>query len=342
MEGSTSLPDVAKDLCGRCAEIDFDKAFSMEVESYDGRAYDGTAYYGRAVLDLHMNADELRASSCPLCRLFGAVATGNRDPGNPDNNKGNCSLRAFSARQRLLGLKEDRLVSGDPILLGVFVLGQPESVNTTGFLGQIPSPAGHIRPRLVHRRKFDAKFVQMCLNYCLINHQRYCQRNLFEPEIQTQFRVIDCKTRNVITAPLDCEYAALSYVWGQPSASKFDAGSDKHDQTIWSVPDGCSEVINDSMKVVLEMNLQYLWVDKYCIDQLDALDKHNQISRMDVIYASARFTIIAATKVPDCGLPGIDRTWRRQQPCLKIRDRIIAHTLSHPSTLLKDSKWATR
>lgn len=61
-----------------------------------------------------------------------------------------------------------------------------------------------------------------------------------------------------------------------------------------SIPENCPKVINDSIEVTLLLNLRYLWVDKYCINQTDAKEKHDQIRHMDLVYANAQATIIAA------------------------------------------------
>jgi hypothetical protein len=107
--------------------------------------------------------------------------------------------------------------------------------------------------------------------------------------------------------------------------------------------DDLPKVINDSIDVTLRLHLRYLWVDRYCIDQSDEHNKHNQIRQMDLIYANAQVTIIAAAGAgPDYGLQGVRGTLRRYQPNLSIGRLLIASTLPHPKWLVKSSKWATR
>jgi hypothetical protein len=88
---------------------------------------------------------------------------------------------------------------------------------------------------------------------------------------------------------------------------------------------------------------QYLWVDRYYIDQLDPEDKHHQIKQMDRIYANVEATIIAAAgDDPEYGLPGAKDTLRKQQPQVQVHGHLLASTLPHPSLSGNESKWATR
>lgn len=80
------------------------------------------------------------------------------------------------------------------------------------------------------------------------------------------------------------------------------------------------------MHVVRELGLQFLWVDRYCIDDNDDDDgdggggaagaskhrKHHTISNMDAVYQRAALTIVAASGAhSDHGLPGARRIHRR-------------------------------
>jgi hypothetical protein len=58
------------------------------------------------------------------------------------------------------------------------------------------------------------------------------------------FKLIDCRTREVVIAPDECSYVALSYVWGQNQAG-------------WQ-GDGFPPTIDDSIVVTLELGFRYL------------------------------------------------------------------------------------
>jgi Heterokaryon incompatibility protein (HET) len=84
-------------------------------------------------------------------------------------------------------------------------------------------------------------------------------------------------------------------------------------------------------------------VDKYCINQSDDVDKATQIAQMDLIYANAEVTIVAAAgDGPHYGLPGVAGTLRKIQPALRIGQYPLASTLPYPRELVGKSKWATR
>ncbi|CAG8972756.1 hypothetical protein HYALB_00006848 [Hymenoscyphus albidus] len=147
------------------------------------------------------------------------------------------------------------------------------------------------------------------------------------------FRVIDCLSTKVVKAAKNCEYVALSYVWGKPLSS--GPGGDLAFQNVEFAP----KVILDSIELVKRLGLQYLWVDRYCINQANAQEKHDQICQVDMIYASAQFAIIAAASGdPNYGLPGVNGTSRNPQPAIKIGEQIIISTLDSPDTLLSRSE----
>ena len=190
----------------------------------------------------------------------------------------------------------------------------------------------HIGLRIICPEKFDQNFVRDSISYCSTNHLSACQPHIIDaPDF---FRLIDCKARQVIVAQPGCEYLALSYVWGTKTRTSIGSLGDL---------DNCPKVIIDSMDVTLNLSFRYLWVDRYCIDQLDDEDKQHQIRQMDLIYANAVATIIAAAgDDPEYGLPGVNGTLRKHQPQIHVCGHLLASTLPHPSRSVSDSKWATR
>jgi hypothetical protein len=107
--------------------------------------------------------------------------------------------------------------------------------------------------------------------------------------------------------------------------------------------DGCTQTITDAVAVTLKLNMRYLWIDRYCIDQADEAEMLRQVSQMDLIYANAYICIIAAAgEGPNYGLPGVNEVLRAEQPTLSSDRYVLASTLKHPETVLAASKWATR
>jgi len=102
-------------------------------------------------------------------------------------------------------------------------------------------------------------------------------------------------------------------------------------------------LIRNCIQLVLKLGLGYLWVDRYCIDQSSYADKHDQIQKMDIIYANANLTILAAAgKDPSFGLPGFGGRSRKQQAQLQVGNHLIAATLPETQHSLSKTKRATR
>jgi len=98
----------------------------------------------------------------------------------------------------------------------------------------------------------DAKsWIQDCTH----KHEE-CDIDQIVQSKRTKLRVIDCHaTRNVnkrltvVDAPAECEYFALSYVWGADKASPTLDGR-------------LPQTIEDSITTVLRLGYNYLWVDR--------------------------------------------------------------------------------
>jgi hypothetical protein len=107
-----------------------------------------------------------------------------------------------------------------------------------------------------------------------LHRDSYCSRareDAIKPD-----RVIDCKRMRLCRTAQP--YVCLSYVWGPSPVAE----EDFDDITIGDLP----WTIRDAMTVTLELGLRYLWVDRYCINQDDPVEKHNIITNMDAICKS--------------------------------------------------------
>lgn len=91
------------------------------------------------------------------------------------------------------------------------------------------------------------------------------------------------------------------------------------------------------------MGFDYIWIDKYCINQNNKAEKGGQISQMDSIYYNAEATIIAAAGSDSTyGLPGIGHRSRQTYPSVTTKDINGVSTLKNPQTAIQSSKWSTR
>jgi hypothetical protein len=183
--------------------------------------------------------------------------------------------------------------------------------------------------RVVQTDKVDWDVIKQWLTCCEAEHTYSCAA----PKSVTLpgFVVIDCFTRRIVKAPKDCKFVALSYVWGPDT-----------------VPSKCSEIptpapplIEDAMICTRKLGLQYLWIDRYCIDQT-AETKGNLIHNMDHIYSGAAVTIInAAGEGPSCGLPGVSHVARRSHPSVRVQDQQLK-LLPNTRAEIDECKWSKR
>lgn len=113
-----------------------------------------------------------------------------------------------------------------------------------------PEPQQFPRMRRILPDKIDYEVVRGWLHYCEDSHED-CQLSNGDKVLVPGFRVIDCFTKSIVTAPSgDFSYVALSYVWGQQQTTDPDTS-------------GFPRTIEDSISVTLALGFQYLWVDRY-------------------------------------------------------------------------------
>jgi hypothetical protein len=193
--------------------------------------------------------------------------------------------------------------------------------------------------RPVYSTRINLPLVQEWLQHCKKKHS--CLMRFSRP---LQLRMIDCKTLEIVTAPPNCNYFALSYVWGGASSAIMP------EDTATLAPESSGDlrtaapVVRDAIEVVQSLGWRYLWVDKYCIPQTNSTLKAEQIGRMDLIYEGAYCTIVAASGYTDQnGLPGISIP-RHVQPSFSRNgcDVHFASSLPDPQAVITSSKWNTR
>jgi hypothetical protein len=347
------------DLCMRCRGIGLDEVFGKErFSERDDENHERKGWQGIFIMDLKASAKDLSKSHCLLCKLLGSMACEDFDlrHSRTSGTKSTCYITAHPGQIGLgiLGTEYLPRFSGRSTLLSVVETSGPFRVlkadeqealashirHETGFLSLISPDRAQpeIAANPICLESYDIGFAKRCLARCLNNHYDLCNsRNI---EAIPFFRLINCQSRKVVTAPPDAHYATLSYVWGTPASTGLIPSTETNH---WPDLQDCPKVISDSLEVTLDLDLKYLWVDKYCINQFDNQDKDVQINQMDLIYANAEVTIVAvAGEGPQHGLPGVRGTLRKAQPTIKIEDYHIASTLPHCRNSVLRSKWATR
>jgi len=335
--GFEALPDSAPQLCVRCKAIDWEAVFNHVVDT--DPEYDG----------LYVTDPAPLSTVCPLCqlfvgdRLYPSIADSSYfRPIKPDMYE----LRGYYSKQTFkkdenFNVRQDRKWGSNMAVLA-YIQKSADSQDQERLLSL--QPIQRVPEAFAARRiqpyKCDLSLASRWLNHCHASHTGACalvQSGSFRP-----LRVIDCESKpvKVMNTPVDCKYAALSYLWGPPGDGNVASNFSTPEGVLLGLP----KVVVDSIEVVRGLSLRYLWVDRYCINQFNEADKALQIRHMDKIYAGAYVTIIAAAgDGPDYGLPGINGTvgHRDRQKSVRIGRLCITDFQGYDDGVLQ-SKWNTR
>lgn len=208
----------------------------------------------------------------------------------------------------------------------VWVSGHRSSLSGY-FIGVDPTKFS-ISGRFLDQNQVNYELITQWLDICKAKHT--CRRNV--GGTLPGLRVIDCETREIVPLKdVHVLYVALSYIWGSAVAATMQIGT--------RIPTSVDLVIEDAMKVTVQLRFRYLWVDRYCIPELDAAEKHRQICGMGVIYSNAALTIIAAAgDSPDYGLPGVSSRRRTPQPDIQIGTHRLVSTMPDIEIEISKSK----
>ncbi|KAI1460997.1 heterokaryon incompatibility protein-domain-containing protein [Annulohypoxylon moriforme] len=171
------------------------------------------------------------------------------------------------------------------------------------------------------------------------NYERV-QRPLHGVQVVNGMKVIDCETHRIVRKTPDMQYVALSYVWALASEDTVKLGWKGEPEHKTRLPGSIPRVVRDAMIVVTQAGYRYLWVDAYCIDQSNPAEVVDQMSKMDLIYGSAAFTIVAASSRGN--LPGVGDSPRTLQTILKMGPLTIFTTLPPVNLKIMASPWFSR
>lgn len=353
--------DLISTLCMQCQKLDLDASFDESSEKFERvkngsvvrpkdacKIPDGDLYFYDDAILVHLFQERLsKPSDCPLCTFFRSLRV------QPEVHE-RYKLLAFRSSDSWLYRGDWVQESGfcetrkDTVFMSVVpdIKSLPRcgygvkwldyDIPATGAMyclrdGELPCSE---EPKLLCARElgdgptrwFDD--VRELLNLCRSKHGKACRRRASHESISRGFRLINCTKSPVVVEdkPWGTAYAALSYVWG----SRPEDGKD------WP------QTVLDGVEVTRELGLQYLWVDRHCINQSDTAERQYLISRMTTIYEAAEFTIVAAAgSGASHGLPGVRSTRRRPQPkyslltveaCCSRCFEILASTFSSHNT----------
>ncbi len=215
--------------------------------------------------------------------------------------------------------------------------------------------------RAVLHDEIDWKYLAQWLNTCKNRHsialRAHSQAAEFgksrrpSPSLHApQLLAIDVNRLCVVPIPAGAEYIALSYMWGKDQALKLKKANYELLQTTGVFDPGygnlhpCQTIV-DAIDVTRRIGYRYIWVDALCITQDDPQTILANVSIMDLIYAQAALTIVAAAgNNADSGLPGVSKDIPRtqQQMRQKVHGLVIANMLDSHNDAINHSVWNTR
>ncbi|PVI05636.1 HET-domain-containing protein [Periconia macrospinosa] len=158
----------------------------------------------------------------------------------------------------------------------------------------------------VYPQHLSMEFSLKSLRDCIQNHERTCSWSTNMPNIMATVStyLIDLETKSLVRRYTSEKYTALSYVWAhhdsdQSKSDLIQCSSSMlptmQEHNFFSFTNSkIPQIVRQAMLFTASMGLRYLWVDRFCIPQDDAEEKHSQLQSMGAIYHYAHFVIIAA------------------------------------------------
>lgn len=165
------------------------------------------------------------------------------------------------------------------------------------------------------------------------------------------FRLIDVNKRRLASEVESSQnlssdgFVALSYVWGDISASEDNALMQSNKQAL-EADGGLGQLprtIEDAMTICKRLGRSYLWVDRFCIQQDEEHEKREQINAMADIFSAAEFTIINASGTdmnsPIAGVTGEREVFQSQAV---LPGLVLTNVCPDDTKAVDDSKWGKR
>jgi hypothetical protein len=288
-------------ICATCSTLNLPAAMSMDGSSLENAGLELCDFVGLNRSRLH--------SGCTLCRAFASIL-----PATVSSQSAHTiftgKLYALPA-SHISGLRAG--VAKLPVVLGISLETNPirwDAVAhcTTELQGLFLPMARNLEQEseschgVELHTNVGFERVRSMLSRCAKNHHQ-CRTPSHDFPVRA--RVIDCRSRKVVSLKQGDRYLALSYVWGSRSAATVSMMDS--DAAAISLPETLPGTISDAMLVTIKLGLQYLWCDRYCIEQYHSADKKHQINQMASIYNRAVATICALGADDEAGLPGITR-----------------------------------
>ncbi|KAI1263811.1 heterokaryon incompatibility protein-domain-containing protein [Xylariaceae sp. FL1019] len=157
-----------------------------------------------------------------------------------------------------------------------------------------------------------ASWMKECDYDCIQDqeHARACAHVPLQLDHGLVLKLIDVTSYSIVQVPTSYpvpRYVCLSYVWGASKMVHLLRSNITNLQKKGSLRQLSSpQTLIDAISLVSLLGEKYIWIDALCIVQDDPKELQGMVSRMNLIYQGAVFTIVAAGgKDADAGLAGL-------------------------------------
>lgn len=163
--------------------------------------------------------------------------------------------------------------------------------------------------------------------------------------ILPNFRLVDVDKKCVVRIHQPTEYAALSYVWGSAKRLLLTHSNQERLSTpgVLSMDNkDVPKTFQDAFVVAESLSIRYLWIDALCICQNDADELRTHMDAMEIVYSSAKLTIVSDTDSADTGLFGVSLHRKHPQATFTWAGTTYISARQTFGEALKSSPWESR
>ncbi|KAK1830445.1 heterokaryon incompatibility protein-domain-containing protein [Podospora conica] len=182
-------------------------------------------------------------------------------------------------------------------LPGIYLLS-PDSVDPAR-----PLQNGFLAPSMDD----SLRLLRTWIDECEGHHHATCHAIGTMPSsrvLPAHIRAIDVRNSALVEIdPAISQYATLSYVWGDSTASYTAMAASLAASSTPRLPATVPQLILDAISVCSSLAIPYLWVDLYCINQTDPAIKATEITLMGQIYRFSTITLVAGSSTHRALLP---------------------------------------
>lgn len=145
------------------------------------------------------------------------------------------------------------------------------------------------------------------IDECKEHHHTTCHPAETVPNprvLPARLRAIDVRSHAIVEVnPTVSQYATLSYVWGDSTASYLDMVDSLDDSSTPRLPATVPQLVLDALAVCTAIAIPYLWVNLYCVHQANPERKSIEIALMGQIYRFSTITLVAGSPIHRALLP---------------------------------------